>query len=85
MTTIAFSMSLSARKGGRLGLPWFNYYDDLATAVSGSKILKGLKSIVTLGKEKGDVPLPENESVDPDNVIQLRKGLQPGQVREGRF
>ena len=81
MTAIACSMSLRARKG----LPWFDYYDDSGTAIGGSKILEKLKSVATLGKEKGDVPLLENESVDPDNIVQLRKGLQPGQVREGEF
>ncbi len=69
----------------RRRLPWFDYYDDSNTAIKGSKILKGLKSVATLGKDKGDVPLPENESVDPDNIIELRKDLQPGQVREGQF
>lgn len=67
------------------GLPWFEYYDDSATAIAGAKSLKGLKSVAQLGKEKGDVPLPENESIEPDNVAQLRKGLSPGQVREGTF
>lgn len=69
----------------RRGLPWFDYYDEGASAIKGSTILKKLKSVVQLGKEKSDVPLPENESVDPDNIINLRKGLRPGQVREGRF
>ena len=43
------------------------------------------KSVATLGKEKGDVPLPENESTSTENIIKLRKGLRPGQVREGKF
>jgi hypothetical protein len=47
--------------------------------------LNGLKSVVEMGKEKGDNPLPENESVDPDNIVKLRKGLKKGQVREGAF
>jgi hypothetical protein len=38
-----------------------------------------------MGKEKGDVPLPENESVEVNNVVILRKGLKKGQVREGKF
>ena len=38
-----------------------------------------------MGKIKGDVPLPENESVQPDNVVQLRAAPKKNQVREGRF
>jgi len=41
--------------------------------------------VLQIGKEKGDVPLPENESVTPENVIGLVTDLAPGQVREGRF
>ncbi len=65
-------------------LPWFEYYSDGA-AIEGSGILAGLKSVTQIGQKKGDVPLPENESVTPDNVVHLRAGLQPGQVREGQF
>jgi hypothetical protein len=38
-----------------------------------------------MGREKGDIPLPENESVEPMNVVRLRRGLTKDQVREGRF
>jgi len=75
----------TAREYSRHGLPWFEYYNDSGAAVGGSKILKGLKSVATLGKQKGDVPLPENQSTSTDTIVVLRKGLQPGQVREGRF
>jgi hypothetical protein len=44
-----------------------------------------LKSLFELGRLRGDVPLPENESVDPTQVISLRKGLRKHQVREGAF
>jgi len=69
----------------RQGLPWFDYYDGDPKAVRGSGILGALKSVVTLGKKKGDQPLPENTSVEPTNIKQLRKNLEPGQVREGGF
>ena len=69
----------------RARLPWFQYYGERAGAVGGSAVLGKLKSVLQMGKEKGDVPLPENESVDPANVVQLRQGLRPGQVREGVF
>ncbi len=35
--------------------------------------------------EKGDVALPENESVTPEHVVAIRQGLRREQVREGRF
>jgi hypothetical protein len=66
-------------------LPWFDYYSDNSTALKGSEKLKGLKSVVEMGKEKGDIPLPENESVDPAHIVKLRKGLKKGQAREGAF
>lgn len=64
------------------GLPWFDYYDDRREAVEGSSILKGLKSILHIGQEKGDVPLPENEPVTPEKVIRYGRG---DRVREGAF
>ena len=47
--------------------------------------MKDLKSVVEMGKEKGDNPLPENKSVDPGKIVKLRKGLKKGPVREGAF
>jgi hypothetical protein len=67
------------------GLPWFDYYDDAATAVDGAEALKQLKSVVEMGREKGDVPVPENESVTPERIIQIRRKLKKGQVREGEW
>lgn len=69
----------------RAGLPWFEYYDERQAPVEGSGILAGLKSVLQLGKEKGEVPLPENTPVDPANVVHLRQGLRENQVREGAF
>ncbi len=68
----------------KAGLPWFEYYSD-SKALEGSAKLATVKSVAELGKKKGDVPLPENQSVKVENVIKLRKGLKEGQVREGRF
>jgi hypothetical protein len=79
------TMPLTAAQYDRHGLPWFDYYDDGASAISGSRVWKALKSVAQLGTEKGEVPLPENESTSADKVIKLRKDLQPGQVREGDF
>ena len=46
---------------------------------------RGLKSVAKMGKKKGDVPLPENESVTPEHIVKLRGGLKKDQVREGSF
>jgi hypothetical protein len=69
----------------RAGLPWFEWYAETSrTAVEGSGTLSRLQSIFQLGKEKGDVPLPENESVEPVHVVGLRE-RPPHAVREGAF
>jgi hypothetical protein len=71
----------TAAEYNRAGLPWFEWYGEGQRARSGGGPLRTLKSIFTLGKEKGDVPLPENTSVEPGHVIPLGKGV----VREGAF
>jgi hypothetical protein len=69
----------------RAGLPWFDYYAEGLASVPGSGVLRKLKSVLQRGKERGEVPLPENEPAAPVSVVELRKGLRSGQVREGRF
>ena len=75
----------TAKEYTKAGLPWFEYYADGAKAVDGSKVLEKLKSVVQMGKKKGDVPLPENEPVDEPKIVELRKGLRKDEVRVGRF
>jgi hypothetical protein len=74
----------TAKQYTEAGLPWFDYYRD-AEVVGGGSLLERLKSVVAIGKEKGDVPLPENEPVDPDRIVKLRDGLKPDEVRVGEF
>jgi hypothetical protein len=64
------------------GLPWFMWYDDQNAVLQGSKALAGMKSVATMGMEKKDVPLPENQPVTPEHIIALRRGLKTHQVRE---
>ena len=64
-------------------LPWFQYYDEDAQPICGSKKLEDLKSVVEMGKEKGDAPLPENGSVNPTNIVTLHHVLSKHLVREG--
>lgn len=71
----------TATEYAQAGLPWFEYYSD-GKAVEGGERLGHVKSVAQLGKEKGEVPLPENQSVTPARIIALREGLTTGQVRE---
>jgi len=75
----------TAKEYTKAGLPWFEYYDDRLEAVAGSSIIEQLKSVAGMGREKGDVPLPENQAVHATPIVVLRKGLAKGQVREGTF
>ena len=52
-----------------------------AEAVEGADILTKLVSATEMGRKKGKTPLPENESVDLERIITLRKGGSD-QVRE---
>lgn len=79
------TVPFTSKEYTKAGLPWFDYYDDSVTAIRGSDKLNGLKSMVEMAKDKGDNPLPENETVDIENIITMRKNLTKNQVREGRF
>ncbi len=54
------------------GLPWYDYYDADHEAVSGSEILKSVKSVAQTGEEKGEAALPDNESINGTKVVSLR-------------
>jgi hypothetical protein len=69
----------------RAGLPWFEYYAEHLIPLKGSASLANLEGVAGKGRKKGDVPLPENESVEPGLVVKLRAGLSKDQVREGAF
>lgn len=75
----------TAKQYTTLGFPWFDYYDAELKALEGSQTLAGLKSVKEKADEKRTTPLPENESVSVTNLVSLRAGLKPGQVRESDF
>ena len=79
------SVPFTAKEYTQHGLPWFEYYSDNSKAAEGSVKLGVLKSVVEMGKEKKDNPLPENESVVPERIVKLRRWLKRDQVREGAF
>ncbi len=67
------------------GIPWFDYYDDEASAVAGSDLLAKLKSWAQMGQEKRDPRVEDNDSITPQHIVELRKHLSKEQVREGSF
>jgi len=75
----------TSKQYSQAGLPWYDYYNADTAALEGSEILDDLKSVIQMGYEKGEYPLPENEPAIPKRVIRLRKGLERNQVREGSF
>jgi hypothetical protein len=79
------TVPFTAKEYTRQGLPWFDFYSNDSVPLDGSEILKGLKSVVQMGKDKKDNPLPENESVTPEKIVGLRKGSKKNEVREGTF
>ena len=74
----------TAKEYTNAGLPWFDYYGGDLEALEGSPELAKAKSVVELAIEKDEVALPENESVTPERVIQLRK-RRGDEVRVGEF
>ena len=79
------TMPPTAKQYSNAGLPWFDYYDERAKAVEGAGVLNKLKSAFGIGKEKGETPLPENESCEPQVTVPLKPKRSPHEVREGTF
>ncbi len=63
------------------GLPWYDYYDADHEAVSGSEILKSVKSVAQTAEEKGEAALRDNESINGTKVVSLRD-TRKREVRE---
>jgi len=76
---------LTAEAYTRAGFPWFEYYDADRKALRGATRFRSLKSVLELGKQKGEVPLPENTTTDPGNVVRIDARGSGFEVREGRF
>lgn len=71
----------SAAAYAKAGFPWFEYYDADAAALDGAGKLAKLTSVAAMGKEKGEVPLPENKPATVRRLNPLRK-RGSGRVRE---
>jgi hypothetical protein len=75
----------TAKDYSQAGLPWFQH-TETGKAVAGGKLLAGLKSVLGMGQEQGQSPLPENDSTATPVVIDTKTGQRVGdQVREGSF
>ena len=71
----------TAKQYAQAGLPWFDYYDGDAEAVSGAVRFTDISSVAEIGAQKGETPLPENESLIETRVVRLAPA-SPRQVRE---
>ena len=74
----------TAARYAKAGLPWFDYYSELEP-VDATDTLQGVASVAAIGAQKGETPLPENETVPVGNVIPLgarRPSRRSRQVRE---
>ncbi len=77
------TMPPTAAEYSKAGMPWFDYYGADLKALGGALNLQNLKSVASLGKEKWQNPLPENESVENENVLPIRAKRRSAEVREG--
>ena len=71
----------TAREYAEAGLPWFDYYGGDLKALAETEKLREIASVAQIGANKGETPLPENESVEAHSVIGLRSKSST-QVRE---
>jgi len=72
----------TAKEYARAGVPWFDYYRDDLSFLSGSTVLDKVKSVFALGQEKGEKPLPDNPSMEASLVVQYGNARRPDEVRE---
>jgi hypothetical protein len=75
----------TAAEYNRAGLPWFEYYGADHTALAGGDKLKHIRTVSQIGKSKGDVPLAENETLEPGHVVGLHPPRRGDEVRNGTF
>ena len=72
----------TAKEYSGAGVPWFDYYRDDLSALSGSTALDKLKSVFALGQAKGEKPLPDNSSIEPKLIVQYGNARRSDQVQE---
>ena len=72
----------AAKEYKRAGVPWFDYYHDDLSVLSGSTVLDKVKSVFALGQAKGEKPLPGNASIEPELIVQYGNARRSDQVQE---
>jgi hypothetical protein len=72
----------TAKEYDNAGVPWFDYYRDDLSALSGSTVLDKVKSVFDLGEAKGEKPLPDNSSIQPELIVQYGNARRSDQVQE---
>jgi hypothetical protein len=78
------TMPPPAARYAAAGLPWFEYASP-APPVDGSATLASLASVAEIGAERGEDPLPENESADPLHVVWLDEETRMAQTGSGEL
>jgi hypothetical protein len=73
----------SAKDYTAAGLPWFEYYADNLSALTGSAKLAGMDSVAAKGVKIGEQPLPENEMAHPAHVVAL--GHSQHKISDGNW
>ncbi len=73
---------VTAKEYSDLGLPWFDYYREDLQVVPGSSTLKKPKTVDEVTKEKDEDCLGDNDTVQPNLVIQYGRERRPDEVRE---
>ena len=72
----------TAKEYSRAGVPWFDYYRDDLSALSGSKVLDKVKSVFAFGQAKEEKPLPDNSPIEPKLIVQYGNARRSHQVQE---
>ena len=67
------------------GLPWFDDDAEGRHALDGAEALTRPTSVLEMGHQQGDTPLPENAPVAPDRVIRYRGRQATRPVRDGAW
>ena len=72
----------TAKEYARAGVPWFDYSRDNFSTLAGSTVVDKVKSVFALGQAKGEKPLADNSSIEPELVVQYGNARRPEEVRE---